>query len=97
MSNSSAEADLDEFEEACCPLCVLPLDETDARFFPCPCRYQVCLFCVELLRNEHGGRCPACRQLYDESKFTLEESIFGTININYLETIFFRILSLNNL
>jgi hypothetical protein len=28
------------------------------------CRYQVCLFCLQKLQQEHGNRCPGCRTLY---------------------------------
>ena len=29
-----------------------------------PRRYQVCLFCLQKLQQEHGNRCPGCRTLY---------------------------------
>lgn len=61
----------DEELSSCCPLCVTPFDETDARFFACPCKYQVCLFCVNHIRSELNGLCPACRQPYDDDKFVL--------------------------
>eukprot|EP01026_Neomeris_dumetosa_P074518 TRINITY_DN7755_c0_g3_i2.p1 TRINITY_DN7755_c0_g3~~TRINITY_DN7755_c0_g3_i2.p1 ORF type:complete len:639 (-),score=47.15 TRINITY_DN7755_c0_g3_i2:256-2172(-) len=49
-----------------CPLCIEPLDSTEQDFYPCPCGYQVCLFCYDKLRNECNKMCPGCRQTYDE-------------------------------
>lgn len=45
------------------------LDPTDRDFFPCPCDYQVCLWCVAHIQQKLGGKCPACRQPYSESKY----------------------------
>ncbi|KAF6258772.1 RING/Ubox like zinc-binding domain-containing protein [Scenedesmus sp. NREL 46B-D3] len=47
-----------------CPLCIETLDDTDRDFFPCPCGYQVCLFCYQRLQNEYNNTCPGCRQQY---------------------------------
>eukprot|EP01025_Chloroclados_australasicus_P010831 TRINITY_DN1457_c0_g2_i1.p1 TRINITY_DN1457_c0_g2~~TRINITY_DN1457_c0_g2_i1.p1 ORF type:complete len:778 (-),score=88.55 TRINITY_DN1457_c0_g2_i1:284-2617(-) len=49
-----------------CPLCIEELDETEKKFYPCPCGYQVCLFCLDKLRNECNKLCPGCRQTYDD-------------------------------
>eukprot|EP01134_Creolimax_fragrantissima_P001465 CFRG1465T1 len=53
-------------EEAECPLCMEPLDETDKGFFPCVCGYQICGFCWHKLRNEGNGLCPACRKPFED-------------------------------
>eukprot|EP00892_Ulva_mutabilis_P005062 jgi/Ulvmu1/2928/UM149_0007.1 len=55
----------DEEEEATqCPLCCENLDETEKKHRPCPCGYQVCLFCFSRLEKEYGNRCPGCRTMY---------------------------------
>ena len=48
-----------------CPLCLEVLDVTDRNFYPCPCGYQICLWCWHQLRDNKQGRCPACRTVYD--------------------------------
>lgn len=62
-------------EEASCPLCMEVLDPTDQAFFPCPCRYQVCLWCVHHIREQMSGTCPACRQEYVDENFVTDEAI----------------------
>ncbi|KAK9788870.1 hypothetical protein WJX73_008168 [Symbiochloris irregularis] len=47
-----------------CPLCIEPLDDTERAFHPCPCGYQVCLFCLDRLKLECGNLCPGCRTQY---------------------------------
>lgn len=64
---------IDEEEDLFCPLCVEKFDDTDKRFFPCPCGYQVCVWCYHNINEKLGGRCPACRSQYDQSKVTLSE------------------------
>lgn len=51
-------------EERLCPLCIEPLDATEQDFYPCPCGYQVCLFCHEKLKTDCGNLCPGCRTEY---------------------------------
>lgn len=53
-----------EKERQICPLCIEPLDPTEKRFFPCPCGYQVCLFCFRRLKEEFSNQCPGCRTVY---------------------------------
>ncbi|KAG1659429.1 hypothetical protein FOA52_001100 [Chlamydomonas sp. UWO 241] len=53
-------------ENASCPLCVEELDSTDASFYPCPCGYQVCLFCYGQLKDALKALCPGCRLEYGE-------------------------------
>ncbi|KAK9840184.1 hypothetical protein WJX74_004947 [Apatococcus lobatus] len=55
---------LTEKERQICPLCIEPLDPTEKRFFPCPCGYQVCLFCFRRLKEEFSNQCPGCRTVY---------------------------------
>jgi hypothetical protein len=52
-----------------CPLCVEEMDATDMALLPCPCGYQVCLLCLNKIRNEGNKQCPACRSEYEEDKF----------------------------
>ncbi|CAD7928551.1 unnamed protein product [Amoebophrya sp. A25] len=59
----------DENEDEECPLCLDRLDATDRVFFACTCNYQVCMFCVQHIRDYGNGTCPACRQPYDDSNF----------------------------
>ncbi|KAL9262533.1 General negative regulator of transcription subunit 4-like protein [Drosera capensis] len=47
-----------------CPICCEDLDLTDRCFRPCPCGFQVCLFCHKRIR-EDDGRCPGCRKQYE--------------------------------
>jgi hypothetical protein len=47
-----------------CPLCVEEMDSTDMALMPCPCGYQVCLLCLNKIRNEGNKQCPACRSEY---------------------------------
>ncbi|KAK9847196.1 hypothetical protein WJX84_001001 [Apatococcus fuscideae] len=55
---------LTEKERQICPLCIEPLDPTEKNFFPCPCGYQVCLFCFRRLKEEFSNQCPGCRTVY---------------------------------
>ena len=48
-----------------CPLCMEPLDPTDLAFHPCPCSYQLCLYCFNQLCLHSTPSCPACRREYD--------------------------------
>mmetsp|Transcript_23287 Transcript_23287/g.69162 ORF Transcript_23287/g.69162 Transcript_23287/m.69162 type:complete len:446 (-) Transcript_23287:57-1394(-) len=67
-SSSSSYADnarLGDLKETC-PLCVEELDNTDKEFYPCPCGYQVCLFCYGQVKEQCGGLCPGCRREYGE-------------------------------
>ncbi|KAF9928603.1 transcriptional repressor general negative regulator of transcription subunit 4 [Linnemannia zychae] len=53
-------------EDYDCPLCMEELDISDRNFRPCPCGYQICRFCWHHIREDHNGRCPACRRIYSE-------------------------------
>eukprot|EP00242_Pyramimonas_sp_CCMP2087_P008167 CAMPEP_0198205246 /NCGR_PEP_ID=MMETSP1445-20131203/8757_1 /TAXON_ID=36898 /ORGANISM="Pyramimonas sp., Strain CCMP2087" /LENGTH=301 /DNA_ID=CAMNT_0043877475 /DNA_START=591 /DNA_END=1492 /DNA_ORIENTATION=+ len=73
----SSDEEEEEEEEPHCPLCVEPLDETEKQFRPCPCGYQVCLFCYDRLKLELKGLCPSCRTPYgsahpSQSRLTAE-------------------------
>ncbi|EEA06839.1 RNA recognition motif. family protein [Cryptosporidium muris RN66] len=65
-----------------CPLCMEEMDETDKTFYPCQCRYQICLWCYYHICDQLDNKCPACRQLYKVSNIsktiqngTIERSI----------------------
>ncbi|WIA38480.1 hypothetical protein OEZ86_001802 [Tetradesmus obliquus] len=58
-----------------CPLCIETLDDTDRDFFPCPCGYQVCLFCYQRLQNEYNNTCPGCRQQYGDDLDAVRQHI----------------------
>lgn len=47
-----------------CPICCEEFDVTDSSFLPCPCGFQLCLFCHKRIL-EADGRCPGCRKQYD--------------------------------
>ena len=47
----------DDEDEEVCPLCAENFDVTDKAFFPCPCEYQICLWCFDKLKGAaDGGR-----------------------------------------
>lgn len=57
-------------EEACCPLCLNELDETDEAVEFCHCGYAMCLWCWHRICGEAAkegapARCPNCRTIYD--------------------------------
>ncbi|KIM28829.1 hypothetical protein M408DRAFT_329269 [Serendipita vermifera MAFF 305830] len=56
----------DEEENSTCPLCIKELDLEEQSFKPCPCGYQICLFCWHHIRDNMNARCPACRREYTE-------------------------------
>ncbi|KAK9811881.1 hypothetical protein WJX72_011728 [[Myrmecia] bisecta] len=45
-------------EEKFCPLCIEPLDSTEQQFYPCPCGYQLCLFCYDRIKLECSNLFP---------------------------------------
>ena len=61
-----------------CPLCLEPLDPVESNLFPCcHCKFQICLFCLNRLKEEANavksareeesrtcGSCPGCRHPY---------------------------------
>ncbi len=51
-------------DEILCPLCCEELDLSDKNFLPCPCGYQVCMWCWHHIKDELNGLCPACRSPY---------------------------------
>ncbi|RYG62320.1 hypothetical protein EON64_18020 [archaeon] len=60
MSNESD----DDADSLYCPLCVEEIDQSDKNFLPCPCGYQVCMWCWHHIRENLNGLCPACRTPY---------------------------------
>lgn len=56
-----------------CPLCLEDLDATDRAMQACRCSYSVCSFCLNHIRENLNGLCPACRTPYEESNFTFKE------------------------
>ena len=67
--------DSDSDGEELCPLCCNSLDATDLNFLPCPCGYQVCLYCYERLEKDFNSRCPACRNPYGEGRYKITDPI----------------------
>ena len=66
-------SDIDsEDDDDVCPLCCADLQIEDLNFFPCPCGYQLCLFCYNRLKNEFEPRCPACRTIYGDGEHKLD-------------------------
>lgn len=47
-----------------CPICTEELDMTDSSYMPCPCGFQLCLFCYHRIASD-DGRCPGCRKAYN--------------------------------
>lgn len=65
--------DEDEDDVPTCPLCLEELDATDRAVKACQCGYQVCLWCLHHIREQHTARCPACRTPYEEQNFKFAE------------------------
>lgn len=65
--------DEDEDDVPTCPLCLEELDATDRAVKACQCGYQVCLWCLHHIREQHTSRCPACRTPYEEQNFKFAE------------------------
>jgi hypothetical protein len=65
-----AEEEEEEEDVETCPLCCNDMDATDLAFKPCKCGYQLCAWCwhqiMEVGFGETVGKCPACRQDYDQ-------------------------------
>ncbi|KAJ1635498.1 hypothetical protein T492DRAFT_626031 [Pavlovales sp. CCMP2436] len=59
-------------DDSACPLCMEDLDVTDRNFRPCPCGYQVCLWCYHHIKESLSGQCPACRRPYEDAKITAD-------------------------
>lgn len=51
-----------------CPLCIEPLDADEQQFYPCPCGYQVCVFCHKKIELFCNNLCPGCRTEYGSQK-----------------------------
>ncbi|KAL5228718.1 hypothetical protein ABZP36_016983 [Zizania latifolia] len=56
-----------------CPLCTEEMDLTDKQLKPCKCGYEICLYCWHQImemdqKEECGGRCPACRAIYNKDR-----------------------------
>lgn len=52
-----------------CPICLEVMDETDLSLLPCPCDYQVCLWCLQRIRAVENNKCPQCRREYDDQSY----------------------------
>jgi CCR4-NOT transcription complex subunit 4 len=48
-----------------CPLCITPFNEAEYEFYPCPCGYQICCFCLSKIREQTPSLCPSCRRPFD--------------------------------
>ena len=60
-----------------CPLCMEELDSTDLAFHPCPCAYQLCLYCYTAICERLNAQCPACRREYDRGQALASASSSG--------------------
>jgi hypothetical protein len=54
-------------DDDCCPLCVEPYETADRYFEPCPCGFQLCMFCWNKIREVGSGQCPGCRATYADT------------------------------
>jgi hypothetical protein len=68
------ESDDDDDDETC-PTCIEKFDQQDKKFYPCPCKYRVCVFCVRRIQTEFDGRCPGCRRDYNEDDFAFLDDV----------------------
>lgn len=57
---------MSHFEKEQCPLCCEDLEDSDLSFEPCPCGYQVCMFCWKRIKEIGNSKCPGCRHTYSE-------------------------------
>ncbi|KAJ0255820.1 hypothetical protein HA466_0088680 [Hirschfeldia incana] len=83
-SDQKKEGGGDEISE--CPICSEEMDATDLSFLPCPCGFRLCLFCHKQI-NENDGRCPACRNKYEQTSSHSGEVSFqqrgrGTVRLS---------------
>ena len=67
-----------EDEAADCPLCLEQMDLTDRHINFCQCGYRMCLWCWHQImenaaKDNRPGRCPACRNPYDEKRITMSQ------------------------
>jgi hypothetical protein len=58
----------DGYEPPECPLCTEILEPDDLNFKPCPCGYQICIWCWHKLNEKDTERCPNCRRPYDQQQ-----------------------------
>jgi len=58
-----------------CPLCMERLDVTDQSFKPCPCGYQICLWCYHQINESLNGCCPACRRAYSHGAQAVDSKV----------------------
>ena len=61
-------------EVGTCPLCMEDLDEQEKLFLPCPCGFQLCLFCYNRIKEDTSGSpgaglCPGCRTCFGEPMY----------------------------
>eukprot|EP01053_Blabericola_migrator_P004349 Blabericola_migrator_1__4348@NODE_233_length_11060_cov_144_333303_g198_i0_p1_GENE_NODE_233_length_11060_cov_144_333303_g198_i0NODE_233_length_11060_cov_144_333303_g198_i0_p1_ORF_typecomplete_len931_score196_44zfRING_4/PF14570_6/4_7e16zfC3HC4_3/PF13920_6/8_8e07zfRING_2/PF13639_6/0_0011zfC3HC4_2/PF13923_6/0_0029zfUDP/PF14569_6/0_011zfRING_5/PF14634_6/0_0077Rtf2/PF04641_12/0_02zfC3HC4/PF00097_25/0_04ProkRING_4/PF14447_6/0_014ProkRING_4/PF14447_6/4_1e03RRM_1/PF00076_22/0_18zfANAPC11/PF12861_7/0_28Ba len=52
-----------------CPICFEVMNDTDLALLPCPCDYQVCLWCLQRIRQQENNRCPQCRREYEDANY----------------------------
>ena len=58
-----------------CPICIEKFDELELRFHPCPCGYRVCAMCIHLIKEKTDGKCPNCRDDYDQRRCRVSDAI----------------------
>lgn len=51
-------------DENMCIICCEPCSPDEKYFFPCPCGFQLCAFCLAKLDS-----CPSCRRKYNKASF----------------------------
>eukprot|EP00210_Caulerpa_lentillifera_P004558 g4348.t1 len=52
-----------------------PLDATERAVSFCSCGFSICRFCWKRLIESENGRCPHCREPYDENKISLKPAV----------------------
>ncbi|KAK8801215.1 hypothetical protein WA171_004362 [Blastocystis sp. BT1] len=70
--NTADVSDLSESDDdsPLCPLCYGPMDKTDLALFPCPCNFQICIWCLNTLVAD-SRPCPNCRRPYNKANYRI--------------------------
>ena len=67
--------DLASRDSLVCPICCEKFDELELRFYPCPCSYRVCAMCIHLIKEKADGKCPNCREVYEDERQRLADKV----------------------
>ena len=79
---------MNESEDKKCNLCCEQLQAGELNFYPCPCGYQICLFCYQKMMEKYGT-CPQCRQPFPSDAKSRVGSQYSPQNNKIIPTDFF--------